>query len=325
MSHRANVYDFDHTIYRGDASADFIVYCLRTQPKVWKHVPRQAMAMARYVFGVWDRQQVKQEAFRFLRDVPNINQTVDAFWRAHKHKLADWYGTKHQATDIIVSASPEFLLQPMARYLHVAALLATPMDPRTGHITGTNCRAQEKVRRVKQHDPDLVIDECYGDSPSDIHLLQLAKHGFMVRGDSLTPLADYTPSKLRQLRDPAFLRFLFVGAVNASLGIVFSYIIALLIGNPLLAYILGYSLSLIISYFLNAVITFKERQFSVRQFGTFCLSYIPNFAIVFSIVALLVGAWHVYSLIAYILAAVIAAPVTFLLLRNITFIKGHTK
>ena len=29
-----NVYDFDNTIYKGDSTADFFIFCLRKHPKI---------------------------------------------------------------------------------------------------------------------------------------------------------------------------------------------------------------------------------------------------------------------------------------------------
>ena len=36
----ANIYDFDHTIYDGDASFDFIQYCLLRNPKPGNTYPQ---------------------------------------------------------------------------------------------------------------------------------------------------------------------------------------------------------------------------------------------------------------------------------------------
>lgn len=315
----ANVYDFDHTIYGGNASLDFIIYCLRKNPQLWKHLPRQAFALAQYILGTSSRGCVKQAAFVFLRDIKDIDATLEAFWNTHQHKIAKWYIAQQQSTDIVISASPAFLLQPICNRLGITSLLATPMNPATGVITGKNCRGPEKLRRLKAHDASLKINSVYSDHLSDKPLFDAADQAFVVEQGKIIPLATYKPSKWQALQDPAFIRFLLVGGINASLGIIFSYGISLLITSPLVAYAIGYAISLVISYFLNAVITFKEARFSVKQFISFCLSYIPNFLVVFAIVYVLAGLMHLYSLIAYILAAIIAAPITFLLLSNVTF------
>jgi HAD superfamily phosphoserine phosphatase-like hydrolase len=316
------IYDFDHTIYNGDASFDFIMYCMLRRPGLWKYLPRQAVALMHYILGTSSRKRVKQAAFVFLRGIKDIDATLESFWNKHEYKVAEWYIAQQQSTDIIISASPEFLLKPIAKRLGINTLIATAMDPATGAITGKNCRGAEKLERLKKYDPSLKIDSCYSDHLSDLPLFEQAANAYVVKKGQVTPLAEYKPSKLDSLSDPAFIRFLLVGCVNAFLGIVFSFLISLTNINPLLAYALGYAASLVISYFLNAAITFKEVSFSLGQFWRFCLSYIPNFLIVFAAVYILVDVLNLFPLLSYILAAVIAAPVTFLLLSKFTFTRG---
>ena len=35
-----NVYDFDNTIYDGETLVDFILYYVRTDPRIWRYVPK---------------------------------------------------------------------------------------------------------------------------------------------------------------------------------------------------------------------------------------------------------------------------------------------
>jgi phosphatidylglycerophosphatase C len=190
-----NVYDFDHTIYDGDASLDFILYCLKRNPRTWKYLPAQGFALVKYAFGRATRKQIKQVAFAYLRDVPDANAALENFWSTHQKKIKQWYLDQKQPTDLIVSASPEFLLEPIARKLGIAKPIATRMDIRTGQITGENCRAEEKVTRIHDYDPSIKIANCYSDSMSDMPLLRLADNGFMVKKHTVTPLDRTDMSK----------------------------------------------------------------------------------------------------------------------------------
>lgn len=314
-----NVYDFDHTIYQGDASVHFIIYCLSHNIKLWKYLPMQALALLKYVFGLYNRKQVKQAAFSFLTELKDVNSAVTTFWEIHRKNIKSWYITQQQENDVIISASPKFLLEPIAKQLGIRTLLATEMDPLTGKIRGQNCRGVEKLRRLQRHNDNLVIENCYSDSLSDKPLMQTARHAYVVQKHTITSLADYKPPRVREFQNPAFLRFLFVGGINALLGIVFAYIISFLVSNALLAWVIGYTISLLISYPLNAVVTFRRTSFSLGQFGSFCVSYIPNFAVQFVCVHLLVDYLGLYRLLAYVLAVIIAVPITFLLLSKRTF------
>lgn len=192
MKHSANIYDFDHTIYDGDASFDFIVYCLLRFPKTWRFLPLQLIAIIRYVFGTYNRKQVKQAAFAIMRVLPDPERLAETFWNTHQHKIKPWYLRQKQTTDLIVSASPEFLLKPIAQYLGILPPIATRMNIHTGKISGENCRAQEKVKRLQAYDPSITIASCYSDSASDAPLLRLAEHAYMVKGHTIVPLQHDT-------------------------------------------------------------------------------------------------------------------------------------
>ena len=183
-----NAYDFDHTIYDGDASFDFIAYCLLRYPKTWIFLPLQFIAIVRYLLGQWSRKQVKQAAFAFLRVLPDAQSVIAAFWDTHGSKIKPWYLQQKHASDLIVSASPEFLLEPITRTLGIALPIGTVMDIHTGKITGENCRAGEKVKRLHKYDPLLKIANCYSDSRSDMPLLQLATNAYLVKKHVVAPL-----------------------------------------------------------------------------------------------------------------------------------------
>jgi phosphatidylglycerophosphatase C len=96
---------------------------------------------------------------------------------------------------VVVSASPEVYVAPLAEILGLDSALATRLqvddDGRlTGRLLGRNCRGPEKVRRLDawlDGGGDLVV--AYGDSAGDTELLVRADVGVRVRGRRLPPLA----------------------------------------------------------------------------------------------------------------------------------------
>ena len=114
-----------------------------------------------------------------------------------------------------------------------------------------------------------------------------------------------------------FIKFVCIGVINTFNGVVFSYIYSdFLDGNT--AFIVGYISGLIISYILNSKITFKE-NLEFMKFLKFAISYIPNFIIQNLVVFLVYNTLNYDKLIAYILAAVIGVPVTFILMKLFAF------
>lgn len=186
---RVNVYDFDGTIYRGDSSADFCMRCFLRYPRAALSI----LASLPWFLGVMLRlvaiTRAKERLYRFLRFVPDVDVEVAAFWRGHTSKLKAWYLAQKQPSDIIVSASPEFLLDPVAQTLGVR-LIGSRVASDTGRYTGRNCSGAEKVERFGEAYPDLSIASFYSDRRIDAPLARLAEKSYLVRGERLEPFFD---------------------------------------------------------------------------------------------------------------------------------------
>ncbi|AQM60728.1 GtrA family protein [Clostridium baratii] len=114
-----------------------------------------------------------------------------------------------------------------------------------------------------------------------------------------------------------FILFVIIGVINTFNGVVFSMIYSKFL-DANLAFIVGYISGLFISYLLNSYITFRERlEFS--KFIKFAISYIPNFIIQNIVVLIVFNIMGLNKLIAYILAAIIGVPVTFILMKFFAF------
>ena len=182
-----DIYDFDHTVYDGDSTIDFYFYCLRHYPRTLRALPRQVCGALSYGLKRIGKTAWKTAFFSFLAALPDTDAAVEAFWAANAGKIKGFYRGADHSHDVIISASPEFLLAPICRQLGVYRLIATRTDPRTGVITGENCRGAEKVVRLNQELSEYHVGKCYSDSLSDLPILQLAEQPFLVDGDRITP------------------------------------------------------------------------------------------------------------------------------------------
>lgn len=89
-------------------------------------------------------------------------------------------------TVVIVSASPELYVAPIARRLGVDTVLATRLEAGpdgrlTGRLVGRNCRGSEKVERLRSGLRGAGIAYAYGDSQGDAEMLASAGEGTYVR------------------------------------------------------------------------------------------------------------------------------------------------
>lgn len=325
---RVYAYDFDGTIYDGDSSVDFYKYCLKQNKSICKYWLKLAWYLGLYVLGKKSKTEVKEVFFCFLKDFDDKEELLDSFWNEHFSKIKKWYLDKSHENDIIISASPEFLLKKVAEKLGTKDLIASVVNIENGKFLKENCHGMEKVKRLKEKYKEIYIEEMYTDSTSDLPMIEMAKKGFMVKKDTIIPYEDYRPSFIKKLKTifftPKFLRFIFVGCLNTFNGVLFSFLYSLIINNAVIAFIIGYITSLVISYLLNSYITFRDNNLGISKFIKFCISYIPNFLIQLICVYIFIDVLHLYKLVAYIISAIIGIPITYIALLILPF-KNNNK
>lgn len=180
-----NVYDFDNTISHGDSTVAFIRYCIGLHPKVLLTMPGTGVAALGMAMGIISKTRFKEYMFRFLRHIPNVQQAVEDFWDSGRCSIHQWYLDAHQEDDLVISASPEFLLQPICRRLGISNLIASRVDPRTGRYSGPNCHGINKVSRYREVYGDTVPQAFYSDSYKDEPMARIAAQAYMVRGENV--------------------------------------------------------------------------------------------------------------------------------------------
>lgn len=183
---KINLYDFDKTIYAGDSSTDFFFYSLMKYPKIIVTLPKIMMAAIKYKMKKISKTEMKEVIFSFVKYVPDMKKHINSFWITHKCYIKKFYfGSKHDK-DVIISASPEFLLKPITEELGVMKLIGSRVDIKTGKFKGLNCHGEEKVKRLNKEIKDYQVMSSYSDSLSDIPILKLAKKQYLVKGNKIT-------------------------------------------------------------------------------------------------------------------------------------------
>lgn len=314
-----NIYDFDRTIYKRDSSFEFFFWILKRYPGKFYYVIIFLWVTGLYLLGRRTKVQAKESMWLFLRDFEAVDQEIDLFWQ-HR-TLQPWYRNRQREDDVIISASPRFLIEKFLQQQGVSHIIASEVDEKTGIFLSKNCYGQEKVVRFKQEFGDITPRRAYSDSLSDLPMLKLAESAFIVDG-SPQQLASYRPSlplKLKQhFASREFLLFLAIGSINTVNGIIFAYLFSLVIPDVNLAFTCGYAVSVTISYILNSRAVFREKM-SLEQYVKFVLSYFPNFLIQSMCVVLFYNALGVSKLITYIIAAILGVPITFLAVKIVAF------
>lgn len=180
-----NVYDFDKTIYRDDSSMDFYKFNIKKNPIILMHVFSQGLAVIAYGVHLIPKTTMKTIFYRYFKHIKDMDQRVEEFWEVHEHKLMEYYRLQKHSSDVIISASPEFLLKPICDKLGVN-LIASRVDPKTG-VSQENCYGKEKVKRFRDMYPDAQVSSFYSDSLSDAPMAKLAQESFFVTPEGIHP------------------------------------------------------------------------------------------------------------------------------------------
>lgn len=320
-----NIYDFDKTIYDGDSTLDFYLFALKKRPTLIRYLPIQILGFLKYLFGIYTKLEFKEKFYYFLNGISDINSLVEVFWDEKQSKIKGWYLKYKKDSDLIISASPTFLLEPICKRIGIDNLIASEVNKNTGECEGENCYGEEKVIRLQKQFNDAIIDEFYSDSLSDAPLSLLAKKRFIVDRNNIFEWDEYKPSTIKRIKKlfltKQFFNFLIVGGINTINGILFSYLYSIFL-DVNVSFVLGYMTAMTISYLLNSLIVFKESMI-FSKYIKFCISYIPNFIIqnIFVLIFYNTLGWN--KLIVFVLAAIIGVPITFIIMKFFAFSKEH--
>ena len=176
---KLQLYDFDKTIYRGDSTIDFYIFCLKKDPLLIRYLPIQFYGMMLYLLKINEKEYFKEKYFSFLKGIKDIDTLVEDFWKENENKIEQNL-IDGKENIVIISASPEFLLEGISERIGAKQLIATKTDKNTGKFLSKNCYGKEKVIRLKEIFPNEKIQEFYSDSESDIYLAKLAESSFKV-------------------------------------------------------------------------------------------------------------------------------------------------
>jgi phosphatidylglycerophosphatase C len=196
-------FDFDGTLTRGDTLVPFLQRLCGTRA-VMRALVAEFGSLARAAAGMAERDDAKalllarllegQERARVTEVVARYTDAVIAKQlRPDVVARVGWHREQgHQL--LIVSASPELYVRPVAERLAFDDVLATRLETDaggrlTGALSGANVRGAEKVRRLSAWlDGRTVTIWAYGNSSSDGPMLEMADVGVRVRRARLSPV-----------------------------------------------------------------------------------------------------------------------------------------
>ena len=178
------VFDFDNTIYNGNATEDFIWYLLGQHKLKLSDKISIRIAGWRLAFGAISMLHFVEVCFKHLHiENLDIEHEATMFWHTNRKFIKKFFWKVREKGDIIVSASPEFLLKPFAESIG-ATLVASKFDIQKGVFDGPPCQGEEKVNRLNELGIECP-DEFYTDSMVDAPMIKYSKKAFLVKDNEV--------------------------------------------------------------------------------------------------------------------------------------------
>ncbi len=179
-----NSYDFDDTIFRGNSMRRFSIFCTLRLPYLLLYLPVILVVLLLRAVRILNKNVYLLLLEGFVVFVPHTDRFVCKFWDKNLCRIKRWYLDQQRSDDIVVSATPFFLVGEACRRLGVECV-ASDFSP-SGKLTGKHCHGKYKVRYFTERFGDVVPFSYYSDSRSDAPMWQFAQRGYLVKGDNIT-------------------------------------------------------------------------------------------------------------------------------------------
>lgn len=178
-----NGYDFDETIFRGNSMRSFSIFCTLRLPYLLLYLPVLLVAFLLRGLRILNKNVYLLLLEGFVVFVPHTEKFVDKFWDKNMRRIKTWYLQQKRDDDIVVSATPFFVVGEACRRLGVKCV-ATDFDTH-GKLTGKHCHGKYKVKYFTEQIGDVRLATYYSDSKSDTPMWRFAEKGYLVKGDDL--------------------------------------------------------------------------------------------------------------------------------------------
>ena len=184
-----NVYDFDGTLYYTDCSISFGLWCMRRHPSLcFTYFPSVLKSYVQFKRKKIPNYRLQRELFRYLALIDDFDEQIERYWDKHEKRISSWYLAQKKPDDLIISASPICIIEPIARRLGVRAV-GTDYNRELGVFLNNLMYAKEKARYLFDHGFPK-IENFYSDSLADTPLALCAEKAYFVT-DHASKVVDW--------------------------------------------------------------------------------------------------------------------------------------
>lgn len=190
-----NMYDFDNTIYDGESTVDFFLFCLKKKKNLIKYLPLVFSTALRYKLKLLSIDDLFSAASKmtseFQKNDVDFHDLAKEFWETKKSKLKFNFINMLTENDIVITASPRFLIEQIQPLLKTRRIICSEFDTKRGQFEFA-CYRENKAIALKEQYPQINVNYFYTDSMNDLFLMKFAKKSFLVKKNGKIILVQET-------------------------------------------------------------------------------------------------------------------------------------
>ena len=143
---------------------------------------------------------LQRRFFGYLTMIDDFDEQIKQYWNKNEKKIAAWYLAQKKADDLIISASPVCIIQPITDRLGVNCI-ATEYDREFGVFLNNMMYAKEKAKYIMDHGFP-VIENFYSDSLADTPLALCAEKAHFVtkKATTVTDWPDLDSETMKKVK-----------------------------------------------------------------------------------------------------------------------------
>lgn len=192
-----NVLDLDGTVRRGNINVDLIILCLYKYPllkELYRDLIKGIGGAFLYSTKILNLETSKISYCKFLTEIPDLEGTIEELLDKTAYKIYNWYKEAKRASDIIISTTPEFLLEPFCEKYGIDQWVGTRFD-KNYELIGENCYGSNKLSQLLSKYPNVKVGNNVTDKRSDMSIAAIAQNSYLVKHGNLYLVETYSPHR----------------------------------------------------------------------------------------------------------------------------------
>jgi len=158
---------------------------MNRHPKLWfTFAPKAIRNLIRKNLGKMPEYLMQRKFFSYLTIIDDFDEQIEKYWDKNEKKISSWYLAQKRPDDLIISASPTCIIEPIAKRLGVN-YMATEYDREFGVFVNNMMYAKEKAKYIIDHGFP-IIENFYSDSLADTPIALCAEKAHQVINNAST-------------------------------------------------------------------------------------------------------------------------------------------